>query len=439
MEPSRFFTHSLRDSRLARILAAALEAVEPGKAVRRHFRPEWSAGARRVCALAMGKAAAPMVEALAGLTTLSAALVIAKHTPRRSADTCAEQASSLSHLRHAQIMEGGHPIPDERSLDAGRAALDFVSDLHEDDLLICLISGGASALVTAPREGVSLADLQALTAALLACGAPIEEVNTLRRRLDEVKGGGLARATRAQVISLILSDVIGDRLEAIASGPTAPDPTTRERALAILHKYHLEQRAPASILFSLRSGPETPKPGDPLFERVENIIIADNTRATQAARRQAETEGFAAEILSTAMRGEAREVGRQMVETLTLATRKRRRPFCLIAGGETTVTIQGNGRGGRNQELALAAVPALAGLENVMLIALATDGEDGPTEAAGAVATGETLGRARSLGLDAADHLSRNDAYTFFAALDDCLRSGPTGTNVNDLVFLLAL
>jgi hydroxypyruvate reductase len=284
-------------------------------------------------------------------------------------------------------------------------------------------------LVTAPL--IPLEELQSLTSALLACGATIHEINTIRRHLDRIKGGGLVRATKAKVVSLIMSDVIRNPLEAIASGMTAPDPTMNADAWKILEKYKLEDRVPVSNLKS---------PFSLSFSRVQNIIIGDNKLAAQAGAEQAKREGFDAEILTNELQGEAREGGVMLANKLRDEVTKRPRPFCLIAGGETTVTLRGSGKGGRNQELALSAVEELRGLENVMLIALATDGEDGPaSDAAGAVVTGESAGRAVSLGLSAADHLSRNDAYSFFESLEDLLKSGPTGTNVNDLIFLLAL
>jgi hydroxypyruvate reductase len=300
-------------------------------------------------------------------------------------------------------------------------------------------------LVTAPY--IPLEDLQALTSLLLSSGARIDEINTLRRQLDRIKGGGLARATKAKIISLILSDVIGNPLEAIASGPTTPDPTTRDDALSILKNYEIEQQVPKSILEILLRAPSsalstlelTADDGGSLSGHVQNIIIGDNKLAAHAALEQAEREGFHAEILTNELQGEAREVGRELAYHLRLESSRRAHPFCLIAGGETTVTIKGDGKGGRNQELALSAVEGLSGLENVMLIALGTDGDDGPTDAAGAVVTAESARRAESLGLDAADHLSRNDAYPFFEALGDLLKTGPTGTNVNDLTFLCAL
>jgi len=446
VEPERFITHSLRDPRVMRILAAALDAVEPGAVIERYLTSNPLPVAGRVFALGLGKAAVPMTEALSRFTDLTQALVITKH------------ASPLD-LQAATVMESGHPVPDERSLAAGTAALDFVSKLREDDLLVCLISGGGSALMTAPI--IPLEDMQTLTSALLSSGARIDEINTLRRHLDRVKGGGIAKATKARVLSLILSDVVGSRLEAIASGPTAPDPTTRGDALGVLKKYRLlnkPRRHPASTDKAGAGGdtetqinkfsrlgdfvvdsPETPKPVDSIFTRVQNVVVGDDALAVQAALKQAEQEGFRVESLGSAWQGEARAVGAELAQKLRVTMESNPRPLCLVAGGETTVTLRGSGTGGRNQELALAAVPQLAGMENALLISLATDGEDGPTDAAGAVVNGETFERAESLGLDVASHLSRNDAYPFFERLGDLLKTGPSGTNVNDLMFLIGL
>ena len=270
----------------------------------------------------------------------------------------------------------------------------------------------------------------------LVCGARIDEINTLRRHLDRLKGGGLARlAAPARVISLILSDVVGNALETIASGPTAPDPTTREDALHILEKYGLHADAPLSILKVLETTCETPKPGDSLFERVQNLLVGSNQIAAQAALQQATAEGFHTRFLGDAWQGEARQVGKELGQVLKNSTSER--PLCLIAGGETTVTLRGQGRGGRNQELALAAVRELAGIPDVLLIALATDGEDGPTDAAGAVVSGDTFSRGMALGLMPEDYLANNDAYNYFERLGDLLKPGPSGTNVNDLFFLI--
>ena len=430
MNPNRFATRSLADPRILRILSSALDAVDPAKAVQKHL-PNVDGN---VYGLGIGKASIPMLTALAEALPLSGALAIGKHAS--SLDPSLQLRTSLF-----PILLGGHPVPSQDSLRAGEHALNFVSALGEDDTLICLISGGGSALMTAPHEGISLEDIQALTSLLLASGAAIDEINTLRRQLDRVKGGGLARATKARVISLILSDVIGNPLEAIASGPTVPDPTTSEDAIAVLKKYEIEEQAPDSIRDCLSKT----LPSQSIVEdggwstRVSNTIIGDNKLAAITAMEQARKGGFGAEILTNELQGEAREVGVMLAKKLRGETTIRQHPFCLIVGGETTVTIRGNGKGGRNQELALAAVNELKGLDNVILISLATDGEDGPTDAAGAVATGESARRAESLGFDAADYLSRNDAYHFFEGLDDLIRTGPSGTNVNDLVFLFGM
>jgi glycerate 2-kinase len=429
MEPDRFATHSLNDPRLLRTLTAALEAVDPFKAIQKYL-PVIKG---RAFGLGIGKAAVPMMDALAERVPLSGGLAVTKF-------------ASGPHRELYTVMEGGHPVPEARSLAAGERVLEFVSALEEHDTLVCLISGGGSALVTAPY--VPLEHLQTLTSLLLSGGARIDEINILRRQLDRLKGGGLARATKAKIISLILSDVIGNPVEAIASGPTVPDPTTKEDAWKILKKYEIEEQVPNSILdILLNTGEAAAVPqgcftrdgGRSIGERVQNIIVGDNKLAARAALEQVEREGFQAEILTNELQGEAREVGRELAQRLRMESSTRPRPCCLIAGGETTVTLKGSGKGGRNQELALRAVNELSGLKNAILIALATDGDDGPTNAAGAVVTGESAQRAESLGLDAAGHLSRNDAYPFFEALGDLLKTGPTGTNVNDLIFLCLL
>ncbi len=426
---------------VCRILAAALNAVEPASAVRRHVHldgDQLTVGDRtydltvfqHVRMLGIGKAAAAMCTALQDLLgdRLDSGLLVTKQVPPG--------------LRCPfPILPGGHPVPDERSLAAGAKIVEFAATLGRGDLLFCLISGGGSALAASPIPGVTLTDLQALTAVLLECGASIEEINRLRRRLDRIKGGGLVRlANGAGIISLILSDVIGNPLEAVASGPTAPDPTTRQEALEVLDRYSLKEKISPSVWDALRDGPETPKPGDPFFLNVQNVIVGSNLQAAQAAMEQAALEGMHPYLLRTDLQGEARQAAFELA-TLLRQARQRGEPVpppgCLIAGGETTVTLRGDGKGGRNTELALAAVTELANYPGVMLVTLATDGEDGPTDAAGAVVTGETYGRARELNLRPGKHLDRNDSYTFFAALDDLLKPGPTGTNVGDLNLLL--
>ena len=428
MDANRFATHSLNDPRIKRILSSALKAVDPGEVVRTHL-PVIRGS---VHGLGIGKASVPMLTALAEAVPLSSALAISKHAS--SVDPSYPLRTSLF-----PVLLGGHPVPTIDSLRAGQRALEFVSGLSEGETLVCLISGGGSALMTVPHEGISLDDMQSLTSLLLACGARIDEINTLRRQLDRIKGGGLVRATKAKVISLILSDVIGNPLEAIASGPTYPDPTTSEDAVQILEKYGLKKNVPSAILQALASSQADHESKNNISNRVEHVIVGDNELAAKAALKQAKHDGFDAEILTNELQGEARKVGVMLARKLQEELGKRPRPFCLIAGGETTVTIKGDGKGGRNQELALATVDELRDLKNVMLISLATDGEDGPTDAAGAVVTGESARRAESLGIEAADYLSRNDAYHFFEKMNDLIKTGPSGTNVNDLIFLIAL
>ena len=290
--------------------------------------------------------------------------------------------------------------------------------------------------MTAPI--IPLSDLQKLTSALLNCGANIDEINTLRRHLDELKGGGFVEfANGAQIVSLILSDVVGDSLETIASGITAPDVTTIEDAIAILEKYKIKNE--------ITTWRETLKPNHPIFERVANQIIASNQTALEFARSQIMafsnkfTNQFQIKMITTTLQGEASRVAKQLAVQFKAELQTTPRPFCLLAGGETTVTVTGNGKGGRNQELALSTVEILSGLENIFFISIATDGEDGSTDAAGAVVTGETYQRSKMLGLETADYKSRNNAYAFFAELDDLIKTGPSGTNVNDLVFCFAL
>lgn len=473
MNPTRLLTHSLRASprgaAITRVMAAALTAVEPAAAVRRHLRREGDmlfAGEkqfdlrklRRVVVVGAGKAGAPMAQAAAAILgdRLSAGVVVVKqgHLMPASAPSLLGAAHDdksfsppASGVAAMRIFEAGHPVPDERGVGAARELAALVAGLDEHDLVIALISGGGSALLTLPVPGVTLADMQALTSQLLASGADIGAINTLRKHLDQLKGGGLARLVRpAALVTLILSDVVGSPLPSIASGPTVPDPSSFADALAVLERFELAERAPPAILAHLRHGaagavPDTPKPGDPIFAGVANLLVGSNELAAASAIAAARAEEFQPLLLTTSLEGEAREAGRflaALLREVAASGNPLPRPVCLVAGGETTVTLRGAGRGGRNQELALAAVAPLAELPDLALVALATDGGDGPTDAAGAVVTGATLARARALGLDPAGCLARNDAYPFFAALDDLLLPGPTSTNVNDLTFLFA-
>lgn len=440
MQADRFLTRSLQDARVLRILAAALDAVDPGRLVTEYLIHAGLPLHRRLFLLGMGKAAELMVESAAKAAgeEVAGALVITKRLAahaRHDGAWVGAHSVPRTQGRNFQAVEAGHPVPDERSIHAGRLVHEFVSVLEAGDLLICLISGGASSLVVMPPEGVALEDLQALTASLLGAGVDIEEMNALRRQLDGLKGGGLARSTRASILSLILSDVIGDHVEAVASGPTAPNPTDVRDALSVLERHAV--RTSPSITHALRrsSLERTPWPVD----RVRNVTIGNNKLALDGACQQAMIEGFHSQVVDYGLHGEASAAGRRLAGVLRSAGQVRQRPVCLIVGGETTVRLGDHGKGGRNQELTLAAVDVLDGLPSAMLVSLATDGDDGPTDAAGAVATGGTRGQAMAMGMRPMDYLSRHDSYSFFNALGDLLKPGYTRTNVNDLILLLRL
>lgn len=345
------------------------------------------------------------------------------------------------------MIEAGHPIPDRNGLAASNRVLELLSQFNARDLLIVLVSGGASALLPAPAEPITLRDKQRTTNLLLKAGANIAELNAVRKHLSALKGGNLAaRAYPATVVGLLLSDVIGDPLDTIGSGLTAPDPTTFADAVAVLDKYDLTQRIPAAVrdrLFQGAAGalPDTPKPGDPVFRLVHNVIVGSNRLALEAAAAKARSLGYHTLILSSVIQGEASEVAgvhAQILREVHLSSYPVRRPACILSGGETTVTVRGHGKGGRSQEFALAAAIAIAGLPASIVLSSGTDGTDGPTDAAGAIATGSTVERAAPLELDPAKHLATNDSYPFFDALGDLIRTGPTGTNVMDIHVMLA-
>lgn len=464
MDPDRYLTHSLRagpwGAQVCRILAAAIQAVNPYDAMLKRLQRDGDrltlgkhtydlSEIDHVFVVGGGKAGALMAQAAEQLLgeRIRAGLVIVKEGYAAAQDGNTASATDHSQIDRIKILQAGHPIPDSRGVDATREMIGILAKAGRRDLVLCLISGGGSALMTAPVEGVVLEDLQTLTLLLLKSGAEIDEINALRKHLDRVKGGKMARlAEPAQVAALVLSDVIGDPLDAIASGPTVPDTSSFASARAVLDKYALIDRVPPSIRSYLEKGvqgeiPENPQPGDPLFEQVHVQIIGSNRVAAQAAIEQARTEGMDAMLLTTFLQGEARQAGRflgAIARQIAADGKPLPRPACLVIGGETTVTVTGAGLGGRNQELALGAVRELNGLSKVALVTLATDGGDGPTDAAGAVVTGGTRARARQSGLDPADFLRRNDAYHFFSPLGDLLKPGPTLTNVNDLAFIFA-
>lgn len=437
MNPDSFLTTSLVDRRVTRVLAAAIDAVEPGLLVTKALHDAVPPRLQRTSLLGLGKAAEAMtLAAAAWIPDFAAALIITKHArPTEGVAKAVTRSGSVVETRRITIMEAGHPVPDQRSIAAGEAALRFASQVGTNDLLVCLVSGGGSALATAPVPGTTLADLQWLTTELLQSGASIDEINILRRQLDRLKGGGIAAAAKGRILSLILSDVPGDHLEAIASGPTVPDPTTPQDAMRVLEKYGVHP--PAGVDGILRAAPRAKEAA--VSDRVENLLVGSNRVAMASAAEQASIEGISTKILDGALDGEARHAGIEMAEILRSMEPGTAHPSCMIVGGETTVKVTGGGKGGRNQELVLAAVDRIRSLENCLLVALATDGEDGPTDAAGAVVTGQTWHRATSLGMKAEEYLRRNDAYSYFDALGDLIKTGPTGTNVNDLVLLLRL
>jgi hydroxypyruvate reductase len=443
------------------IFKAGLAAADPAEAVRRHVvrrgrrlrLGDYSCDlnkVRNIFVVGAGKASARMAGALeeilgdriaGGWINIKAA---GSHNSHASHSSHGNDGSygNYGRLRRIHVHEAGHPIPDEAGLRGAREIVKILESAGEGDLVLLCLSGGGSALMPLPVAGVSLADKQAVTQALLAAGADIREINTVRKHLSQLKGGQFARAAQpAEVVALILSDVVGDPLDVIASGPSAPDNSTFGDALAVLSKYGLESRVPRSVLEHLRAGsagakPETPKPGDPIFAKVRNLVIANNAASIAACARKARALGYRPLVLSSTIEGEAREVARVLV-AITRETLTRGKPACLICGGETTVTLRGKGLGGRNQEFALAAAIAARGLEGVSILAGGSDGTDGPTDAAGAFADGATCARAEKLGLDAADFLARHDSWHFFQPLGDLLITGPTGTNVMDLYLLL--
>jgi len=432
-------TPPARRALLARCFDAALARVAADAALRRALRREgdvlWLADQRlpahaALHVVAAGKAAAAMARALEEVAgaRIAGGLAVTKDGHELPVERLA--------LRSA-----AHPVPDARSAAAGAAALAAAAAAGPDDWLLVLLSGGASALLSAPLPGLSLPDVRRTTEALLTAGAPIEELNAVRKHLTAVSGGRLARATRAaRVVVLALSDVLGDDPAVIASGPCSADPTRFADALAVLDRRGARARVPGAVVAHLEAGArgereESAKPGDPALARVAYRVLASSRDALAAACEAARAEGVRTVVASAALRGEARVAGARLAALARAVLADA--PVLVASAGETTVTVRGPGRGGRCQELALAAALGLEGCEGTTLLAAGTDGSDGPTDAAGAFADGETVRRARARGLDAADALARNDAYAFFASEGGLVRTGPTRTNALDLALLL--
>ncbi len=455
--PGQFTTHSLRNApqghKICQVLAEALNQADAGRCVNQHLQLEGTklnissssfdlTRYQDIHIIGVGKAAVPMTEAIYALLNerITSGILLTKEGYIRS--------GSLLPANRFEIYEAAHPLPDQRNLAATHKLATRMRNLKAEDLVVCVLSGGGSALLTKPCAGISLADLQKTFDVLLRSGASIDELNTVRKHLDELKGGGLARLFfPASVITLILSDVPGNHLDMVASGPTVADPTTFAQASKVLTKYQVVDQIPSPVVKHLADGeagniPETLKPGSHFLDGVKNFMVGSNPQAVSAAAQAARKLGFNTDIMPITLQGEASLAGRAIVEyarSVLPEKNKAGRPVCLIAGGETTVTIRGNGKGGRNQELVLGTVKPLSSGINMLLVSLATDGGDGSTDAAGAVATHQTYQRGLLNLLDPQDYLDQNDSYTYFEQIDDLLKTGPTLTNVNDLVFVFSI
>ena len=415
---------------------AAVAAVDPVALVEEELRqrPLEADPGGRIVTIAVGKAALAMAEGARRILGDR----IAHGLALRPSGTGVASPAWL------ETYQGGHPLPDQGGVEGARALREAAKQAGPADRLLVLLSGGGSALLTLPAGEVSLEDVRTLTGLLLRAGAPIQELNTVRKHLDALKGGGLARiAAPTPVRALLLSDVVGDPPDVIASGPLSPDPTTFADAITVLERRDVWNRAPETVRQHLLRGkegliPETPKPGDPLLAGVETTVVGNAARAVAGAAARAHELGYRTHIHSVTLTGEARCVGEELARLgREIRSDPVAPPTALLAAGETTVHVRGSGLGGRNQEVALGAAVDLDGLEDVLVMGAGTDGVDGPTDAAGAVATGTTLRRARVHGLDACDALDRNDSYRFFEVLGDLVKTGPTGTNVMDLMVVL--
>lgn len=432
------------------IFLSALKAVDPKEAVKRFLRVEGGSlivGRRekpatyldlssfdRIIVVGAGKATAPMAKAVEDLLgdRISSGLINVKY-------------GFTEPLSRIETVEAGHPIPDGEGVEGTRRILEILRKARERDLVISVISGGGSALLPQPADGISLSDKQAVTKALIACGATIAEINAVRKHISLSKGGQMARAAYpATVVNLMLSDVVGDRMDVIASGPFTPDESTFQEALQVIEKYALKD-IPAGVRRRLEKGgvkDETPKRGDPVFERVHNVIVGSNILALEAAEEKAEDMGYNTIILSSMIEGETRDAAlfhTAIAKEILITGRPLGPPACVISGGETTVTIKGGGLGGRNQEFCLASAIALEGIDApVVVLSAGTDGNDGPTDAAGAIVDTKTTERGRMSGLDAVKHLAENDSYHYLEATGDLLVTGPTNTNVMDVRIILA-
>ena len=438
--------HSLKYLHAVDIFQAGLQAVAPGAAIKTFCQLDGNtltisgchynlSRFEQIFVLGAGKAGASMAKAIEEILggRVSKGIITVKY-------------DHLEKLKKIKIQEAGHPVPDQNGLDGARKIYQLAKSATEKTLVICLISGGGSALMPLPRTGITLEDKQETTRALLACGATIHEINTIRKHLSAIKGGGLAKAVYpATLVTLILSDVVGDDLDSIASGPCVPDSSSFADCQAILTKYSIGDDIPATVLLHIESGlagniSETPKAGEIFFKKTQNVIVASNFDALLKAKEKAIELGYNTLLLSSMIEGETRMVAANHI-AIAREIQSHSQPFpqpaCILSGGETTVKIKGTGKGGRNQEFTLAAAIKMAGMENVTVLCAGTDGSDGPTDAAGALADENTADRAKTAGLDPQQYLENNDSYNFFDRLSDLYKTGPTNTNVMDLRIIL--
>ncbi|MGQ9690435.1 MAG: glycerate kinase type-2 family protein [Thermoproteota archaeon] len=420
------------------ILEEGLKAADPKKSVKDALNKLEGEiyKANRVFVIGFGKASLAMAEGCEekiGDLICNGAIIV----PERGEE---------KRLRVIKVLEGTHPIPSEINVDSTRRLISFCSNLTNDDLVLCLISGGGSSLLTLPAEGISLGDKRITTDILLKSGASIKEINIVRKHISRVKGGQLVNFLKpARVISLILSDIVGDPVEYIASGPTSLDPSTFEDAHKIMEKYNLKDKLPESVVERIKRGmrgevPETPKPGDRLFNNVENIIVSNNMKSLVAMERKASELGYNTLILTSFCEGEAREVGKFLCAIMRQISNYKppvKNPACLKRGGETTVTVRGNGKGGRNQELALSVVNNCGDMRNFIFASIGSDGIDGYTDAAGAIADAVTVEKVSTMGLSPKEFLDNNDSYNFFKQTGGLIFTGRTGTNVNDFTLII--
>lgn len=439
------------DQDIKKIINSAISAADPYKSVKEGFviddqfleykeQKIITHINSRVFIFCLGKAAFPMALAASEVLKdkLFSGIIVAKH----------EDQNIIRQLdRSIHIVYGSHPVPSESSISAAKQVAAFLSTTREGDIVVGLISGGGSSLMTYPANGLELEELQDLTIKLINCGATINEINSVRKHLDLMKGGGLLRfIAPAYSFNLLLSDVVGDDISVIASGPTCADNSTFDDAIGVLERYQLIDKVNNKIISYLRMGkngdfPETIKKEEMILRKTSNMIIGSLNLAAQEAFIMAKKLGFQTEIMDLSLVGEAKEIGKSLARLLLDKIEKKKgskAPLLIIAGGETYVQVKGAGKGGRNQEMALSAATILEGVPNCLFVTLATDGEDGPTDAAGGIIDGETIHKGFLQGLDAVDYLENNDAYTYLERTGCLLKTGSTGTNVNDLIFMFA-